>query len=754
MRIKLFSESLFRLCPAIQGLIQNIDLGSAISHFQSYKSVIPVRGAIILNKNMDMVLLVKGWKKNATWGFPRGKINKDEPDEVCAVREVQEEIGIDISPYLNSKEFIDVTFQQKNFKLYIVHGVPESTKFSPQTRKEISEIEWHDVNTLPAFSSKKKIPAATVGQFFLVAPFMSRLAKYISKKKGLSSESSEPEVDVLKELLGVSQKSNGNKDTGNTQTQANVLSQALYNDAKENNTSTSTVLHPGALDQQIPTGPGTQADNSILSHFPQPGSSLINLPYHSSPYFTMPPAPGSFVSTQSSQSSQQPSAQYYTLHPDKLPEPPQPQAQPNKALLALLAQSKAKQQVSLPSTTALSTDNMSISSASSSSQALLSLLQKPKPTSPAPLPISDASKSLPDKPRSQSSMLLDMLKPKSSSTSALTSNSVSIKEESKNLHSMNGYNNTSLPQFDSNNQNTPQSDGSILLGILHSKPNTPTEHISSQNPTPQSNQVNIKDTIFGSKSSSLPSSFENNSESLSQKTNMLTVSDIESKHSSANSVNSPAHTERSSSSNSGKELLDLLHRSQNVQPAKPVQHETLANYIDNLQNTQSPNTSISSPPDLLNAIFASAEKSGSVNKGSPIVDKNSSSGAPKHANDSANVQSLLSLIRGGSKPDYSKPANTNDKQESETASSLDTKASIVFAAERDKIHTSLPLSLPLTSLPTSGGVDSSTGLDKTPRQDDANKPGFDATFQQGKLSLEDPNKHLEDFLKQYSSGTL
>jgi mRNA-decapping enzyme subunit 2 len=34
-------------------------------------------------------VLVKGWSKSAGWGFPKGKINKDEPEVVCATREVR-----------------------------------------------------------------------------------------------------------------------------------------------------------------------------------------------------------------------------------------------------------------------------------------------------------------------------------------------------------------------------------------------------------------------------------------------------------------------------------------------------------------------------------------------------------------------------------------------------------------------------------------------------------------------------------------
>ena len=51
-------------------------------------------GAIILNPVLDKCLLVKGWSKNATWGFPKGKINKNESEIACAAREVHEEVRI------------------------------------------------------------------------------------------------------------------------------------------------------------------------------------------------------------------------------------------------------------------------------------------------------------------------------------------------------------------------------------------------------------------------------------------------------------------------------------------------------------------------------------------------------------------------------------------------------------------------------------------------------------------------------------
>jgi 8-oxo-dGTP pyrophosphatase MutT (NUDIX family) len=44
-------------------------------------------------------LLVKGWKASSGWGFPKGKINQDEPEPTCAIREV---ISIHPSPWNQS----------------------------------------------------------------------------------------------------------------------------------------------------------------------------------------------------------------------------------------------------------------------------------------------------------------------------------------------------------------------------------------------------------------------------------------------------------------------------------------------------------------------------------------------------------------------------------------------------------------------------------------------------------------------------
>lgn len=57
--------------------------------FLDYKKEVPCCGGILLNRTGDKALMVRGWKNNAWWGFPRGKININESPEACAIREVR-----------------------------------------------------------------------------------------------------------------------------------------------------------------------------------------------------------------------------------------------------------------------------------------------------------------------------------------------------------------------------------------------------------------------------------------------------------------------------------------------------------------------------------------------------------------------------------------------------------------------------------------------------------------------------------------
>jgi hypothetical protein len=84
--LTLWVSQVFHSCSALRPYITHFD--DIYKDFTTYKTSVPVTGAIILDESYQRCLLVKGWKAGASWSFPRGKKNKDEEDCDCAVREV------------------------------------------------------------------------------------------------------------------------------------------------------------------------------------------------------------------------------------------------------------------------------------------------------------------------------------------------------------------------------------------------------------------------------------------------------------------------------------------------------------------------------------------------------------------------------------------------------------------------------------------------------------------------------------------
>ncbi|KAK9319890.1 Dcp2, box A domain-containing protein [Lipomyces orientalis] len=180
---KKFTARIFAHCPLLRKWSDVQD--QAFADFLQYKTRVPVRGVIILNKKMDKCILVKGWKTSANWGFPKGKINQGESDEDCAVREVIEETGYDVSALLKKEDYIELTMREQQVRLYVVAGVPMDTVFQPQTRKEISKIEWFKLSSLPTFSKSDVTVENGINpkKFYMVAPFIKLLRRWINDHK-------------------------------------------------------------------------------------------------------------------------------------------------------------------------------------------------------------------------------------------------------------------------------------------------------------------------------------------------------------------------------------------------------------------------------------------------------------------------------------------------------------------------------------------------------------------------------------------
>jgi 8-oxo-dGTP pyrophosphatase MutT (NUDIX family) len=111
---------------------------TAFNQFMAYKTRVPVCGAIMLNSSMTSCVLVKGYKASSGWGFPKGKINQNEKEVDCAVREVLEETGYNLASEIQEEDYINTIVREQSVTLFIVRGINESYPFKTRTRKEIS----------------------------------------------------------------------------------------------------------------------------------------------------------------------------------------------------------------------------------------------------------------------------------------------------------------------------------------------------------------------------------------------------------------------------------------------------------------------------------------------------------------------------------------------------------------------------------------------------------------------------------------
>lgn len=146
-------------------------------------------GAVILDEDFEMVLLVQGFN-NKRWAFPSGKVDDKESLRDCAVREVMEEVGLDIEHRIVENLFMDVFVGDTRHRVYVVEGFPKIRNLRPSTKNEIEVITWFSLSqlNLDITSSNSKC-----SEFLLVAPFILALQQYVHYRK-----SGFPPIQALK----------------------------------------------------------------------------------------------------------------------------------------------------------------------------------------------------------------------------------------------------------------------------------------------------------------------------------------------------------------------------------------------------------------------------------------------------------------------------------------------------------------------------------------------------------------------------
>ena len=178
-----FVLTYFEYCTLLKDMIGDLD--AAMKDFVAYRSRVPVCGAIVLNDKMDSVLLVKGCKSGSSWHYPRGKINEGELEVDCAIREVYEEVGVDITPHIDENDYCEIFLGLQRVRLYFICGLGNNIKFCANTRREIGDIRWHSLADIPGWS-RTDLPAgraASGERYFKVSRFFSPMRKYIQNRR-------------------------------------------------------------------------------------------------------------------------------------------------------------------------------------------------------------------------------------------------------------------------------------------------------------------------------------------------------------------------------------------------------------------------------------------------------------------------------------------------------------------------------------------------------------------------------------------
>ena len=134
-------------------IIAVTDYESAFIEFQKYFKIIEAAGGIVSN-DIDEKLFIYRLNK---WDLPKGKIEEGEKVEEAALREIEEECGVN---QLTIKKSLQDTFHLYKFKGDIVFKrtcwfetiSSFSGDFVPQLEEDITNVEW-----LPDTQIKEKV---------------------------------------------------------------------------------------------------------------------------------------------------------------------------------------------------------------------------------------------------------------------------------------------------------------------------------------------------------------------------------------------------------------------------------------------------------------------------------------------------------------------------------------------------------------------------------------------------------------------
>lgn len=123
------------------------NLKSCWKQFKSYFKIQKAAGGKVLNANNEVLFIYRFQK----WDLPKGKINKGEKKQECAIREVEEECGIENLKIEKKLETTYHIFERKNKTiLKVTYWYLMKTDFEgqliPQTEEDIEKVVFKNTD--------------------------------------------------------------------------------------------------------------------------------------------------------------------------------------------------------------------------------------------------------------------------------------------------------------------------------------------------------------------------------------------------------------------------------------------------------------------------------------------------------------------------------------------------------------------------------------------------------------------------------
>ncbi|MBS1512271.1 MAG: NUDIX domain-containing protein [Bacteroidetes bacterium] len=125
------------------GVILNTDLEALKKSFFKHFTIIEAAGGVVQNSKKELLFIHRLGK----WDLPKGKMEKKEKADACAIREVEEETGV---KQLKLKKKVGETYHTyDDFGKHILKitywfymTCPAAQQLVPQTEENISAVKW------------------------------------------------------------------------------------------------------------------------------------------------------------------------------------------------------------------------------------------------------------------------------------------------------------------------------------------------------------------------------------------------------------------------------------------------------------------------------------------------------------------------------------------------------------------------------------------------------------------------------------